>query len=142
MLQSLIQHVKLNINTTLTKVAGRAVIAVALVVAACFALAAIALLLAQYFGWLWAYVILAVLFLVIGGIAAIYTSSQEKHQQQELQSAALQRSALISGLAAGGPMALSGTLKLLGRRGPFLLGALALGAYLLTRHSDNRDDQH
>ena len=136
MFQSLVQHVKLNINAVLTKAAGRAIIGVALVIAAGFALAAMLILLADYFGWLWANAILAVVFLVVGGVAAAYTSAQERRQEHDLQQAALQRSALISGLAAGGPLALSGTMRLLGKRGPVLIGALALAAYYFSRSSD------
>jgi undecaprenyl pyrophosphate phosphatase UppP len=140
MLQPIVQHVKLSVSSALTKVAGRAVVIVALIIAACFAIAAIELLLAQYFGWLWANAILAVLFLIVGGIAAIYSSSQEKQQEQALHNATLQRSALISGLVAGGPMALSGTMRLLGRRGPIVLGGLALAVYLISR--SKQGDSH
>jgi hypothetical protein len=135
MLSSLVDHAKPRVSSTATRLVGRVVVGVLVLIAAAFAIAAIQIALAQAVGPIWACVIMAAAFVALAVIAAIVIVIQQRRQEAMLRQTS-QQSALMSGLMSASPMAIMGGVRLarlVGRRAPlFMLGALA-GGMLLAR---------
>lgn len=145
MLHSLVEHVKLNASAAISKVVGRIIIAVAFVIAAGFAVAAIAVWLAQSVGAIAAYAILAVAFAVIGIMAGAFFAIQARNQQRALRQSRATRAAVISSLAAN-PVALASSVKGLqkafGGRGPMAVLLLVAAGLLLRRSASAHNAAH
>jgi tagatose-1,6-bisphosphate aldolase non-catalytic subunit AgaZ/GatZ len=133
MLNSLVEHVKLSAGAVVTKTVGQVVVGVMFVIAAAFAVAAVAVWLIQNLGAIAAYAILAAVFALLGVVVAAFISVQRRHQERLLREAKANRSAMISSMAAVNPLAFAGALKALGRRTPMALVLLVLGGVLLGR---------
>lgn len=135
MLSSLVDHAKLRVTSTATRLGGRAVVGVLILVAAGFGVAAIQIALAQAVGPIWACVIMAAAFVALAVIVAIVVVTQQRRQEAMLRQTS-QQSALMTGLMSASPSAIMGGVRLarlVGRRAPlFVIGALA-GGMLLAR---------
>lgn len=133
MFSSYIEQAKMTVSTTVSKAAGRALVAALMLVAAGFALAAIAVVLIEAFGPVAAYALIACAFAIVAFVAAMFVMANERHQQAILRGMAADRSSALSAtLAAAAPMALMQGVGALGRRTPLILLALAVGGYFLT----------
>lgn len=135
MLSSLVDHAKLRVSSTATRLIGRVAVGVLVLIAVAFAVAAILIALAHAVGPVWACVIMAAAFVALAVIAAIVIVAQQRRQEAMLRQTS-QQSALMSGLMSASPAAIMGGMRLarlVGRRAPlFMLGALA-GGMLLAR---------
>lgn len=133
MFRSYIDQAKMTVSTLASKAAGRAVIGALLLVAAGFALAAIAVGLIEAFGAVAAYALLAGAFALVALVASIFVAANERHQQAVMRGMEAERSSVFSStLAAAAPMALAQGVGLLGRRTPLALIGLAIGGLYLS----------
>jgi len=134
MLNSFVDSVKLSANLAVTRVAGRAVIGIALVIAAGFGIAAVMVWLVQVLGPIWAPAIMAVAFLLVAVIAAAVIAVQERRKEAMLRDARLRRSAAVSSLAVVNPLTLFNAAKTLGSgRRPAAVALLVIAGILLGR---------
>jgi membrane protein YdbS with pleckstrin-like domain len=148
MLNNLVDHAKLRISTTATRLGGQLVVGVLFLIAAGFGVAAIYVALAQSLGAVWACVIMAAAFVVLALIVAVLVVLQQRHQEAAMKRTS-QQSALMSGIMSATPMAIMSGVKLsraVGKRAPlFMLGALVGGLLLarsaMTTHPDEDVDR-
>lgn len=138
MFRSFIDHAKMTVSATVSKYAGRIIVAALLLVAAGFALAAIAVKLSDVFGPMTAYSLLAGVFAVVALLAYLVVMANERHRQTLLRRTEFDTSALTTTLAAAAPMVLAQGASLLGRRAPLLVIGLLIAGYFMTRNAGAR----
>lgn len=110
MFSALSDYVKLSIASVTTRLTGMAVIAVMLLVAAAFGIAAIYIAISNAYSELTAAIVLAIAFAVLGLIVAGIMAAQRKRQETQKQDALMhaRRSFAASALMAANPALLFG----------------------------------
>ena len=144
MFQALIQKAEGAVGSAVNKVASRAAVAVPLVIAAGFGVAAVTL--TQAYGAALSYTIMAGLFVAIGGITALWMSRNEPDaapQPEEPTSLAedvaefatplFDRETIVPLLATAGPIALPALLRIGARNLPLLVIAVIVALFYFGR---------
>jgi hypothetical protein len=153
----LINRAKSEASHLILKYVARASVAVPFIIALCFALAAITVMLVERFGHVVAYWIMAAGLALIGAIAAIVVTVKE-HEEDVAEQAAekIGTDPLLSEATAPDPIALLGALltapggattilrvaRLLGRNWPLVLLLLMMGALFWPTEEAERLDEH
>jgi hypothetical protein len=148
MFGSLIDYVKLSAASVTTRIISVMAVAVPMMIASSFGLAAVFIAIANSYDALTAAIALAVVFAVLGGIAAIVVAVWQKRQEAVRQEAMARarRTALASTLMAVNPALLLGAGRMaygVARRAPLLI-MLPLAAgfiFALTRTSSRDEDK-
>jgi hypothetical protein len=147
MFQALIQKAEGAVGSAVNKVASRAAVAVPLVIAAGFGIAALTVTLTQVYGAALSYTIMAGLFVAVGGITALWMSrnAPEAEPQPEEPATSLaedvaefatplfDRDTIVSLLATAGPIALPALLRLGARNLPLLVIAIIAALFYFGR---------
>ena len=154
MFQALVQKAQGAVNTAIGKVLTRAAVAVPLVMAAGFGIAALTVTLTERFGPALSYTIMAGVFVAIGGVTAMVMSRSETEPQPVPQDEApslaenvaefatplLDRDTILPLLTTAGPMALPALLRLAARNLPLLVMAVIVAMFYFGR-SVRADEQ-
>ena len=146
MFQALVQKAQGAVNTAVGKVLTRAAVAVPLVIAAGFGIAALTVTLSHAFGPALSYTIMAGLFVGIGGVTALVMSRSEEPQpapEDEAPSLAenvaefatplLDRDTILPLLTTAGPVALPALLRLAARNLPLMVVAIIVAMFFFGR---------
>jgi hypothetical protein len=146
MFQALIQKAQGAVNTAIGKVLTRAAVAVPLVMAAGFGIAALTVALSQAFGPALSYTIMAGVFVAIAGVTAMVMSRTETEPQPvqdeapslaenvaEFATPLLDRDTILPLLTTAGPMALPALLRLAARNLPLLVVAVIVAMFFFGR---------
>jgi hypothetical protein len=147
MFQALIQKAEGAVGSAVNKVASRAAVAVPLVIAAGFGIAALTVTLTQAYGAGLSYTIMAGLFVALGGITALWMSrnAPEPEPQPEEPATSLaedvaefatplfDRDTIVPLLATAGPIALPALLRLGARNLPLLVIAVIVALFYFGR---------
>lgn len=139
MISSLVDQAKLKVETKLTAVIGRVVVAIPIMIALGFATAAAYIYLENQFGTLEATIWMAAGFLILSCIIAVVVLIIQRNHRAAMRQAA-QNTAMSAGLAAAAPVALTagkGIARTMGFKAPLLLGAAALAAVFLANAADD-----
>ena len=140
MFGSIFDHARLTIDASIEHYAGLVAVILPIAVAFGFATGATFLVLSEAYGPVAACAMLAAVYLVIAFILAMVVVSYDRRNQAMLRQAA-QQSALVSGLLAATPAAISGggaIARAVGLKTPLLIGSALLAAALLSKStSDN-----
>lgn len=132
MFRQYIDEARATVSATVSKYQARALVAALGLAAACFVLAAAAVLLTQAFGPVVACLILAGFFALAALVAASFAGASEKRREAIMRKMAAERpSAIASALTAAAPMALAQGASSLVRRAPIILLAVVLGGLFL-----------
>lgn len=131
MFRPFLEQARSVVSAAVSKYQGRALVAALAVVAACFAVAAAAILLSNAFGPVIACLILAAAFALGALIAASWTGASERRQEEAIRVIAEDKAPVISAaLAAAAPMALAQGASVIMRRAPIIV-LLVLGGLFL-----------
>ena len=142
MFGSIFDHARLTVDASIVHYAGRIAVFIPVLVAFGFATGGTYLVLAENFGPVEACGILAGAYLVIAFILAMIVVSYDRNHRVMLRQAA-QQSALVSGLIAATPAALSGggaIARTIGLKAPILLGSALLMAALLSKSTSENGE--
>jgi hypothetical protein len=154
MFQALVQKAQGAVNTAVGKVLTRAAVAVPLVIAAGFGIAALTVTLTEMFGPALSYTIMAGVFVAIGGVTALVMSRSETEPQPvpedeapslaenvaEFATPLLDRDTILPLLTTAGPVALPALLRLAARNLPLLVVAIIVAMFFFGR-SVRADEQ-
>jgi hypothetical protein len=147
MFQALVQKAQGAVNTAIGKVLTRAAVAVPLVIAAGFGIAALTVTLSQAFGPALSYTMMAGLFVAIAGVTAMVMSRSETEPQPvpedeapslaenvaEFATPLLDSDTILPLLTAAGPVALPALLRLAARNLPLLVVAVIVAMFFFGR---------
>ena len=147
MFQALIQKAEGAVGSAVNKVASRAAVAVPLVIAAGFGIAALTVTLTQAYGAGLSYTIMAGLFVAVGGITALWMARKEPEAEPQPEEPAtslaedvaefatplFDRDTIVSLLATAGPIALPALLRLGARKLPLLVIAVIVALFYVGR---------
>ena len=147
MFQALVQKAEGAVGSAVNKVASRAAVAVPLVIAAGFGIAALTVTLTQAYGAGLSYTIMAGLFVAIGGITALWVSRNEPDAAPQPEEPAtslaedvaefatplFDRETIVPLLATAGPIALPALLRLGARNLPLLVIAVIVALFYFGR---------
>ena len=147
MFQALIQKAEGAVGAAVNKVASRAAVAVPLVIAAGFGVAALTVALTQAYGAALSYTIMAGLFVAIGGITALWMSRNEPdavpqpeepatslaEDVAEFATPLFDRETIVPLLATAGPIALPALLRIGARNLPLLVIAVIVALFYFGR---------
>jgi glucan phosphoethanolaminetransferase (alkaline phosphatase superfamily) len=136
MLRSVIDYVKLSASSITGRIVGGAIIVVPFIFAFFYTLSAIHTTLTNAYGEVWASLIMAGAFAVIGIIAAFVVMARIRHQEEMLEQtrAEVKQGAFSSALLAANPALLFGVGRIalgLFRRAPLITAAAPLAAGFL-----------
>ncbi len=155
MFQAVVQRAQRAVDSTLAKLVTRAAVAVPLVIAAGFGTAALTVTLTDTYGPALSYTIMAVLFVVLGGIVAAVMSwdngATEEPKPEEAPSVVenvaeaaaplLDRETLVAMLMTAGPIALPGLLRIAARNLPLLVAAVIVAFFFFGRSVAGAGDE-
>jgi hypothetical protein len=147
MFQALIQKAEGAVGSAVNKVASRAAVAVPLVIAAGFGIAALTVTLTQAYGAGLSYTIMAGLFVAVGGITALWMARKEPEAEPQPEEPAtslaedvadfatplFDRDTIVPLLATAGPIALPALLRLGARNLPLLVIAVIVALFYFGR---------
>lgn len=139
MISSLVDQAKLQVETKLTAIIGKIIVAIPLLIAAGFATSAGYIYLENQFGALEASVLMAGAFLALAVVVSVAVLIMQRNHRTQMRRAA-QNTAMTAGLAAATPLALTagkGVVRSLGFKVPLLLGAAVLAAALIAQAGDD-----
>jgi hypothetical protein len=147
MFQALIQKAEGAVGSVVGKVVSRAAVAVPMVIAAGFAIAALTVRLTQAYGAALSYTIMAGLFVAIAAVTAVVMSRRTPEPESAADEPAtslaedvaefaiplLDRETIIPLLATAGPMALPALLRTAARNLPLLVVAVIVALFYFGR---------
>lgn len=147
MFQGLVQKAEGAVSSAVGAVVWRAAVAVPLIVAAGFGIAALTVTLSQAYGPPLAYTIMAGLFVAVAGITAVIMSRKTPEAEPEAEEPAtyitdnvaelatplLDRDTIVPLLATAGPMALPALLRMAARNLPLLVVAVIVALFYFGR---------
>lgn len=150
MFEGLLHRVQRAVNATLTKILGRAAVAVPLVVGVGFGVAAATVKLTEMYGPATSYLLMAVACAVVAGLIAMVVSistdtesSPPDQSQQEsppltaqassLVDSVMDKDLLLAALSTAGPLAAPRLLRMAARNLPMVIMALLIGIFVLSR---------
>jgi hypothetical protein len=147
MFQALIKKAEGAVGSAVNKVAWRAAVAVPLVIAAGFGIAALTVTLSQAYGAALSYTIMAGVFVAVAGITAVIMSRKEPvvepkteeptptlaEDVAEFATPLFDRDTIVSLLATAGPIALPALLRLGARNLPLLVIAIIVALFYFGR---------
>jgi len=147
MFQGLIQKAEGAVGSAVNKVAFRAAVAVPLVIAAGFGIAALTVTLTQAYGAALSYTIMAGVFVAMAAITAVIMSRKEPVAEPEAEEPAtsvaedvakfatplFDRETMVPLLATAGPIALPALLRLGARNLPLLVIAIIVALFYFCR---------
>lgn len=139
MISSLVDQAKLQVETKVTAIIGKIVVAIPILIALGFGTAAAYIYLENQFGALEAAILMAAGFLLLACLIAIAVLIIQRNHRAALRRTA-QNNAMKAGIAAAAPVALTagkGIARTVGFKLPLLLGAAALAAVLLANAADD-----
>jgi hypothetical protein len=147
MFRGIVQKAEGAVSSAVGAVVWRAAVAVPLVIAAGFAIAALTVKLSQAYGPALAYTIMAGLFVAVAGTIAVIMSRKEPvtepeaeesgptlaENAAELAAPLLDRDTIVPLLATAGPMALPALLRIAARNLPLMVMAVIVALFYFGR---------
>lgn len=147
MFQAVLQKAEGAVGSAVNKVASRVAVAVPLVIAAAFGIAALTVTLSEAYGPPLAYTIMAGLFVAVAGVTAVIMSHKTPQAEPEAEEPAtsitdnvaelatplLERDTIVPLLATAGPIALPALLRMAARNLPLLVVAVIVALFYFGR---------